>query len=46
VEPTERPTAAQLLDHPFSKMVCPIEEMVQLLEAVAGIKELETSEDD
>jgi len=46
VEPLERPTAAELLEHPFAKMVCPLEDMVQLLEAVAGIKELESSDDD
>jgi len=46
VEPTERPTALELLAHSFSKMVCPVSDMVQLLEAVAGIRELESSDDD
>uniref|UniRef100_A0A6B2L213 Protein kinase domain-containing protein n=1 Tax=Arcella intermedia TaxID=1963864 RepID=A0A6B2L213_9EUKA len=47
VDPSERPTAESLLEHPFMKLVCEVKEMVQLLDAVAGLKEMNsTSEED
>jgi len=46
VDSLQRLRAVDLLEHPFMKMACQKDSMVQLLEISAGIKEEESKEDD